>query len=130
MKKYTFATALNCIDGRTQEPLIAFLKKRFGVDYVDMITEPGVDQVLSQYRDKPVIALIKKSVWISLTKHKSKIIVIAGHHDCAGNPVTTSKHLKQIKKSVARLCKWGFGVLVLGVWINKKLQVKEVALVE
>lgn len=35
-----FAAAINCMDGRTQVPVIEFLKNKYGVDYVDMITEP------------------------------------------------------------------------------------------
>jgi hypothetical protein len=48
MKKYKFATALNCMDGRVQIPIIEFLKKKFKVDYVDMITEPGIDKILAE----------------------------------------------------------------------------------
>lgn len=47
MKK-VFGTALNCIDGRTQIPIINWMKENFGLDYVDLITEPGMDKVLSQ----------------------------------------------------------------------------------
>ncbi len=47
MKK-RFGTALNCIDGRTQIPIINWLKENFDVDYVDLITEPGMDKVLAQ----------------------------------------------------------------------------------
>jgi hypothetical protein len=35
-----FATAINCRDGRTQLPVIEWLKKEYGATYVDMITEP------------------------------------------------------------------------------------------
>lgn len=35
-----FATAINCIDGRTQLPVIEWARKKYGVDYVDMITKP------------------------------------------------------------------------------------------
>ncbi len=37
----TFATAINCMDGRVQLPVIAYLKSKYVVDYVDAITEPG-----------------------------------------------------------------------------------------
>jgi hypothetical protein len=48
MKKHKFATALNCMDGRVQITIIEFLKKKFKVDYVDMITEPGIDKILAE----------------------------------------------------------------------------------
>jgi len=123
MKNCTFGTAINCIDGRTQEPVVAFFKKRFAVDYIDMVTEPGVDKVLSQYTDKQIIASIKKRVQISIKKHNSKIIAIAGHYGCAGNPVDIKRHLKHIKKAVQNVDKWDLGVPVYGAWVDKSWKV-------
>ena len=37
----SFCTAINCMDGRVQLPVIRFLQERFKVDYVDVISEPG-----------------------------------------------------------------------------------------
>jgi len=39
--KMIFCTAVNCMDGRVQLPVINYLKERFSANYVDMITEPG-----------------------------------------------------------------------------------------
>lgn len=44
----TFATAINCMDGRTQLAVTAFMKSRYGVDFVDMITEPGPVRALAE----------------------------------------------------------------------------------
>jgi hypothetical protein len=44
----TFATAINCMDGRTQEPIINYMKQGFKVDYVDMINEPGPVKALAE----------------------------------------------------------------------------------
>jgi hypothetical protein len=88
-----FATAINCMDGRTQVPVIEWMKKRYGVDYVDMITEPGVDAILSENKDMQTIERIKKRLSISIEKHHSKFIAVVGHHDCAGNPVDMQTHL-------------------------------------
>ncbi len=44
----TFATAINCMDGRTQEPIINYMKNKFKVDYVDMISEPGPVKALAE----------------------------------------------------------------------------------
>ena len=128
MKKYTFATAINCMDGRTQKPIIEYIKKRFKVDYVDMITEPGPDKILSQNTNRSLIASLKRRVLISVKKHISRVIAIVGHYDCAGNPVDINKHLKQIKKSVKTVDRWKLGVSILGLWVNSKFQVKEVIL--
>ncbi len=126
MTKFTFATAVNCMDGRTQEPVIAYIKKRFAADYVDMITEPGIDFILSQAKDRLTVAAIKRRINISVQKHHSVIIAVAGHADCAGNPACRDEHCRQIKESVALVAGWGFDVPVIGLWLDDKFRVEEI----
>ena len=38
---HRFAPAINCMDGRVQLPVIAYVKAHYSVDHVDMITELG-----------------------------------------------------------------------------------------
>ena len=83
MSHGSFATAINCMDGRTQIPVIDYIRKKYNVDYVDMITEPGPIRVLAENTDKPTVESIKRRVEISTGKHGSVHIVIVGHHDCA-----------------------------------------------
>ena len=47
----SFCTAINCMDGRTQLPVIEFLKDKFGVEFVDTITEPGPVRILADQPD-------------------------------------------------------------------------------
>jgi len=114
-----FITAINCIDGRFQKPLIEFATEKFKADFVDMITEPGPDKILSGNKAIDVIESIKRRVLVSVEKHKSKIIIIAGHHDCAGNPVEEQEHCKQIKEAVKNINEWNLGVDVCGVWMDE-----------
>ncbi len=126
MNAKKFATAINCIDGRTQIPVIEWLKKEYKVDYVDMITEPGPDKILSEDKDSFTIQAIRRKVEISLNKHSSKIVAIAGHHDCAGNPVNKETHLKQILSAVGAIKMWNLGVDVVGLWIDENWEVHKV----
>ena len=71
MNEIKFATAINCIDGRVQIPVIEWLKKEYGVNYVDMITEPGPDKVLSENKSDFTLQEIKRKVEISISKHAS-----------------------------------------------------------
>ena len=43
----SFGTAINCIDGRVQLPVINWMKATHHVDWVDVITEPGADEALA-----------------------------------------------------------------------------------
>ncbi|MCK4433251.1 MAG: hypothetical protein KAV48_04880, partial [Methanomicrobia archaeon] len=60
MKKIKFATAINCMDGRVQIPVIEWLKRKYSASYVDMITEPGPNKILAESKDDPVIETIKR----------------------------------------------------------------------
>ncbi len=126
MHEGSFATAINCMDGRTQVPVTEFLKKKYGVDYVDAITEPGPDGILAANQDKATIESIKKRVGISTGKHHSKHIAIVGHDDCAGNPVNEDTHLAHIRSAVKAVKSWGVTAEVIGLWVNDKWKVSEV----
>ena len=121
--KYKFAAAINCIDGRVQKPIIEFAIKRFGVDYVDIITEPGPDKVLSENKSMDIIESIKRRVLLSIERNSSKNIIIAGHHDCKANPVEEKVHYRQIKESVDKIKEWNLEVDVYGVWVGKDWKV-------
>jgi len=124
MTKETFATAINCMDGRTQEPIISWAKKAFEVDYVDAITEPGPDKILAEGPDI-LVESIKNRVMISVNKHGSQNVIIVSHHGCAGNPVSKEEHLDQLKKSVDVISSWKLGVKIIGVWIGEEWKVNK-----
>lgn len=113
-----FATALNCIDGRTQIPVINWMKENFNVDYVDLITEPGMDKVLSQ-GNWIESERLKEKVIISMTAHNSNVVAVVGHHDCAANPVSDCKHLHDIFSSTYVVKSWCLPVKVVGLWVDE-----------
>ena len=108
----TFCTSIHCIDGRIQEPIIRFIKDNYNIDYVDTITEPGPIKILTEYKEKNLIVSILSRINISIEKHRSRLIVVSGHYDCAGNPVDEDGQKKQIKDSVKYLEKTYPGCLI------------------
>ena len=121
-----FGTVVTCIDGRVQEPVARWLKQTYQLDYVDVITEPGPDRFLSENGGGRVRA-IRDMVDISLNAHHSNLLAIAGHHDCAANPVSTNEHLEQIRKAVQVIRFWNLPVTVVGLWVNDAWRVETVA---
>ena len=119
MNYKTFATAINCMDGRVQSPVTDWIKKEFGVDYVDMVTEAGPIKILAEQKDIKTIAGIKKRVELSLSGHLSKLVAVAGHFDCGGNPADKDTQLKQLELSVKIIEKWGLQIQVLGLWVDE-----------
>ena len=77
-----FATAINCIDERVQIPVIEYIKSKYEVYYIDMITLPGPNKVLAESKDKSALESIKRCVEISVNLHGSKLIAVSGHYDC------------------------------------------------
>jgi len=123
---FKFGTAINCIDGRTQEPVIDFMKQEYGIDGVDMITFPGVDGVISSLGNFNTIALIRNAVSISVERHGSRIIAVVGHFDCAGNPGNREHHYANIGKALQQVSSWKFDVEIVGLYVNDKRQIEEV----
>lgn len=98
----TFATALNCMDGRAIPAVIEWLKREHAFDYVDTISEPGMDNYLLQMLGEQE-AWLRHKLEISIARHGSRLVAVAGHHDCAGNPVSKDEHIAHIRNSVLRL---------------------------
>ena len=125
MAEGKFGTSINCIDGRTQIPVSQWIKDNYSVDYVDMVNEPGCDKLLPG-DNTAKIEEVKAKALISVNAHKSSVIVVAGHHDCAGNPISKEEHIDQIKQSVDAIKAWGLSVEVAGVWVNDQWQIEKV----
>ena len=123
--QHKFATVINCIDGRTHLPVINWVKSYLNVEFVDMITEPGPDKTLSQCPGE-TLQPIKDKITISINAHKSNTIVVVGHHDCAGNPVSEHAHHAQIIKSVDVIKSWELVHRVIGLWINDKWEIEKI----
>lgn len=98
-----FCTAINCMDGRVQLPVINFMQNRFECLHIDMITEPGPNKILAEQIDVAVINAIRKRIDISVTKHNSRSIAIVGHEDCGGNPAEKPEQVAQLKAARAYL---------------------------
>lgn len=119
-----FVTALNCIDGRVQEPVIDYLRDKYNAEYVDDVTYPGIDKVLAD--DQQVVEEIRNAVTVSIDKHKSRLIALVGHHDCTTNQVSKSHHISQIREAVELIKEWDLGVRVVGLFINEDWEVEPV----
>ena len=120
-----FATSINCVDGRIQLPISNWIKQKYSIDYVDTVTHPGSDKVMSE-KNIDDITQIKSKVLISINAHNSKIIVVSGHHDCASNLSTKEMHLTQIQKSINIVKSWKLPVSVIGLWVNDQWKIEQV----
>ena len=120
-----FCTAINCMDGRVQIPVIRYLQKRFDVEYVDMVSEPGPNRVLAEGQDAVAIASIERRVQLSVQRHKSVGIAVIGHHDCAGNPSPAVQQNQDTLGAVLWIRSAFRGIPVIGLWLNESWEVEE-----
>jgi carbonic anhydrase len=127
MQNHRFVTVINCMDGRTQLPVIQWLQAQTGADYVDTITEPGPVKILAENQDRLLVDSIRRRVAISKEKHGSNLVAVVAHYDCAGNPVDEPTQRQQLTQAIKTVAGWGFGVKLVGLWVDEHWQVVPVS---
>lgn len=120
-----FATCLNCVDGRAQTPVLDYITNHFECDYVDMITEPGVDGLFAD-PDWIVPESIIQKIGLSLGRQGPSMVFLVGHHDCLANPVDDETHKTHIKKGVKRIKTLVLKADVFGLWVEKDSTIKKI----
>jgi carbonic anhydrase len=98
-----FCTVITCMDGRIQKPMMEFVARNYGYDLPDTITDPGPVKAMSDGDATAYFSRICKCIDISVQAHGSKHIFIAGHHDCAGNPVPREVQEEQLRLAARRV---------------------------
>lgn len=120
-----FGTLVTCIDGRVQRPTILWMREQYGLDYVDVISEPGPDKLMAEGWPSEIVP-VRKKVSFSVDAHAARIVAICGHYDCAGNPATPDEHREQIRRSVEVIRSWQLPALAVGLWLNENWQIEVV----
>ena len=110
------------MDGRVQLPVITWIKENYPVDFVDVVTEAGMDGVLSKQKD---ISEILRSIRVSVELNKSTRLFVVGHHDCRGNPADEASHRKDVSAATIRLKKCYPALEVIGLWVNDRWQAEK-----
>ena len=122
----TFATAINCMDGRVQLPVIEWMRQEYGVDYVDAITEPGPIKILAKNEDAATMESIRRRLDISVHKHGSRNVAVVAHYDCGGNPADKDTQLKQLASALEVVRDWNYDVTLVDVWVDERWAVRPV----
>ncbi len=122
-----FCTVINCMDGRVQLPANEYARKRFNADYVDTITEPGPNLILSDRTNHREIKSIVKRLDISINIHSSKGVAIVGHFNCVGNPACKDLQIAQLHTAMQLIQDLYRNVEVIGLWIDEQWNVVEIS---
>lgn len=118
----TFFTSVGCMDGRALRPVRKYGKAKFGVWYVDTVTEAGlVGKISKENADPKLLEDLKSKILISVDRHHSKGIIVHGHEECAGNPVDEETHKNDVVKAVEVVKSLvGSSIPIMGVYVKRK----------
>ena len=87
------------------------------------LRSPGVDKKVAEDVN---LESLKSKILISVNIHKSRLIVISGHYDCAGNPVSNEMHISQITKGIEVINSWNLDAKVIGIWIDENWSINSI----
>ncbi len=116
-----FGTMLNCMDGRTQNAVVKWMKEQYKLDVVDAPNPAGPTNMIVK-GDKTIIDHYKAETMISINGHHSTKLSIVAHQGCAKNPISDEEQLTELKEAVEIVAtKWGLpaGITVDGLWLTK-----------
>lgn len=117
----TFLTVVGCMDGRVQDVMSQMGQEKFGATYPDTITEAGIVGKIANNPSQEFLDGLKFKLSVSVDKHGSKGVLVDGHQECAGNPVSDEQHLEDIRKSVEVVKELIAGkVEVVGVFVKRE----------
>jgi hypothetical protein len=122
-----FALAITCIDGRVQRPVVEYMRRKYGVDYVDLITEPGPERALTDSTRSWVQAAIQRNARFSVKGHDAELIAVTAHDDCLGNDADPGTRLAQLRAAQQVVTDWSLGVEVIALWVHMDGRVVEAA---
>ena len=97
-----FCTLVCCMDGRFIHILNEYIRGNYRYTFVETITDAGaVNKIVN---DEDYLKSIEdKVVLISVNKHKSDHIFVAGHSDCAGCPIDDETQKGYIRQAAEKM---------------------------
>lgn len=115
-----WACAANCIDDRVQKPVKDWATANCDVSRIDVVTAPGIDKILAENKDLPVVKFLENNISTSINSHKSRIIFIAGHDKCAGNNGTKQEQIQHLREVAKRFKSYQRfkGIDIILLWVE------------
>ncbi len=124
LQNLKFGTTINCMDGRSLDATIGWMKEKYALNFIDSITEPGMD-AFELNMNPEQRAWLKRKLEISIINHGSRTVSVVGHDDCAGNPIDHDAHFVCIirdvetTKELIKEIDPNLDVAVIGLWAHE-----------
>jgi hypothetical protein len=110
-----------------QRPVVDYLRRQYGVDYVDLITEPGPERAMTDPARTEIQAAIRRNASFSVAGHDAELIAVTAHDDCLGNDADSTTRLAQLRAARQVVTGWDLGVEVIALWVHMDGNVEESA---
>ncbi len=121
-----FTTVINCMDGRIQLPVLAYMQSTYGQPFVDNITIAGPVKILTEGEPEGVVEAVLERLGVSVNIHGSRTIAVVAHHDCAGNPVDRETQISQLEPSIQWVKSHYPQCEVVGLWVGADWEVEAI----
>lgn len=125
MTEEPFALVLNCVDGRVQRPLLSWIREELSLEKADYLTLPGPDGAFAEGGAE--LERARRLAGFLSEHRRHTCLVVAGHHDCLGNPVADEAHRRQIEAAARTAHGWGLTPRTIGAWIGEGWTVEIIA---
>lgn len=123
-KKKLFCASIQCMDGRIDDAISAFIHDHYGFQHVDRITEPGPNGILARQENRQLVDSILNRLKISVSAHGTDTVFVSGHFDCAGHPVDEQRQIEDIFAAIEFMKTVQPDLKYEGLWVNKDWQVE------
>ena len=118
--------AVNCVDGRVQRPAIEYLKARFGVPYVDIVSEWNPAHVLARSHVSTQARAVVERVSLLVAAHDVAAVALVAHHGCEEAGEFDTDPVEELNTAVQHLAQHLSQRQVIGLWIDQMDSVQEI----
>jgi hypothetical protein len=121
-----FAALIFCANSMPSNKYRQYLRDVLKVDYIDLLVEPKADESCLRLDDKTVWVNIKDKLLLSIKKHKTSLLVLAGSTNKAGErgALSTDSWLAAMAKKIQE---WKLPIRVLGLKQSANQSIETVA---
>ena len=118
--------AVNCVDGRVQHPAIEYLRTRFSVPHVDVVSEWNPAHVLAGSHVSEHTRSVVERVNLLVTVHDVVAVALVAHQGCEEAGLFDGDPIEELNMAVQHLAQHVTQHRVIGLWIDQMGSVQEI----
>jgi hypothetical protein len=117
MLRQRFATAITCRES-SEDPAIAWIKRNYHVDTVDIIASPGSIGKLATEPEGKTTKTILQKIEQSRQTHGSNLVAIVAHEDCKRDAATKETQYHYLNTASDLIYTSGYPGDIIRLWVD------------